>query len=75
MRLTCDLRPDRYIDSTMCVQSDLPELQFQLMIVFTGKSMAQSVVQLLKPMLMKMFKERIQEVRKLNVFYAMPFYT
>ena len=57
-----------YIDSTMCVESDLPELQFQLMIVFTGKSMAQSVAQLLKPMLMKMFKQRIQEVRKRKSF-------
>ena len=57
-----------YIDTSMCVQSDLAELQFQLMIVFTGKSMAQSVAQLLKPMLMKMFKQRIQEVRKRKSF-------
>ena len=31
-----------YMDASMCLKSDLPELQFQLMVVFTGKSIAQS---------------------------------
>lgn len=50
-----------YIDTSMCVQSDLAELQFQLMVVFTGKSLGQSLAEMLKPKLKLFIKRRLLE--------------
>lgn len=50
-----------FIDTSMCVQSDLAEVQFQLMVVFTAKSLGQSLVELLKPKLMVMLKHKLLE--------------
>lgn len=50
-----------YIDTSMCVQSDLAELQFQLMVVFTGKSVGQSLAEMLKPKLRLFIKRRLLE--------------
>ena len=45
----CLVLSERLLLVTVCVQSDLPELQFQLMVVFTGKSFVQSLMEILKP--------------------------
>ena len=50
-----------YIDTSMCVQSDLAELQFQLMVVFTGKSLGQSLAEMLKPKLRLYIKRSLME--------------
>eukprot|EP01048_Picozoa_sp_COSAG05_P010916 COSAG05_NODE_992_length_6265_cov_7.908693_1_plen_1089_part_00 len=47
----------QWVDSSMCVVSTLPELQFQLVVVFTGKTVAWRVGELAAPKVKLLIKE------------------
>ena len=49
----------------ICTQSDLPELQFQLLVVFTGKTLGWRIGELAKPKV-KQWWEEWRKVRKLK---------
>jgi hypothetical protein len=48
-----------YYDVTRCRQSDLPEIQFQLIIVFTGKTLGWRAAELVQPKIKRWSKELI----------------